>query len=81
MDEQEQIVIYEAEDGQTQIFVQLKEETIWLTQIQMAELFDKGRTTISEHISKIFKEGELKEEEVCRDFRHTMQHGAMKGKS
>lgn len=81
MDKQEQIVIYQAEDGQTQILVQLKEETIWLTQIQMAELFDKGRTTISEHISKIFKEGELKEEEVCRDFRHTTQHGAIKGKS
>lgn len=81
MDKQEQIVIYESEDGQTQIVVQLKEETIWLTQIQMAELFDKGRTTITEHISKIFKEGELKEVEVCRDFRHTTQHGAMKGKS
>ncbi|MFO7672764.1 MAG: RhuM family protein [Lutibacter sp.] len=81
MDKQEQIVIYEAEDGQTQIVVQLKEETIWLTQLQMAELFDKGRTTISEHISKIFKEGELIEEEVCRDFRHTTQHGAIKGKS
>jgi len=68
---QEQIVIYQAKGGQTQIDVQLKEETIWLTQKQMSELFDKGRTTITEHIKNIFKEGELIEEEVCRNFRHT----------
>ena len=81
MKEQEQIVIYQAKDGQTQIDVQLKEETIWLTQKQMSELFDKGRTTITEHVKNIFKEGELKEEEVCRNFRHTTQHGAIKGKT
>ena len=78
MDEQEQIVIYQAKDGQTQIDVQLKEETIWLSQKQMAELFDKGRTTITEHIKNIFNEGELIEEEVCRNFRHTTQHVALK---
>ena len=71
MKEQEQIIIYQAEDGQTQIDVQLEEETIWLSQKQMAELFDKGRTTITDHIQNIFKEGELIEEEVCRNFRHT----------
>jgi len=81
MDEQEQIVIYEAKDGQTHIDVQLKDETIWLSQKQMAELFDKGRTTISEHIQNVFNERELKEKEVCRDFRHTTQHGALKGKT
>ena len=81
MNEQEQIVIYEAKDGQTHIDVQLKDETIWLSQKQMAELFDKGRTTISEHIQNIFNERELKEKEVCRDFRHTTQHGALKGKT
>jgi hypothetical protein len=47
----------------------------------MAELFDKGRTTITEHIKNIFNEGELVEEEVCRNFRHTTQHGAIKGKT
>lgn len=47
----------------------------------MAELFDKGRTTITEHIKNIFNEGELIEEEVCRDFRHTTQHGAIKEKT
>jgi len=71
MKEQEQIIIYQAEDGQTQIDVQLEEETIWLSQKQMAELFDKGRTTITDHIHNIFTEGELMEEEVCRNFRHT----------
>ena len=81
MKEQEQIIIYQAEDGQTQIDVQLEEETIWLSQKQMAELFDKGRTTITDHIQNIFTEGELNEEEVCRNFRHTTQHGAIKGKT
>ncbi|MDX1828877.1 MAG: RhuM family protein [Lutibacter sp.] len=81
MKEQEQIIIYQAEDGQTQIDVQLEEETIWLSQKQMAVLFDKGRTTIIDHIQNIFTEGELIEEEVCRNFRHTTQHGAIKGKT
>ena len=81
MKEQDQIVIYQSKNGQTQIDVQLKEETIWLSQKQMAELFDKGRTTITEHIKNIFKEEELIKEEVCRDFRHTTQHGALKGKT
>jgi hypothetical protein len=47
----------------------------------MAELFDKGRTTITEHIKNIFNEGELVEEEVCRNFRHTSQHVAINGKT
>jgi hypothetical protein len=46
----------------------------------MAELFDKGRTTINEHIKGVFQEGELEEKVVCRNFRHTTQHGAIKGK-
>jgi len=47
----------------------------------MAELFGKGRTTITEHIRNIFKEGELAEKLVCRDFRHTTPHGAIEGKT
>ena len=81
MEIKNQIEIYQAQDGSTQIDVQLEEETVWLTQAQMAVLFDKGRTTITEHISNVFKEGELIEEMVCRDFRHTTQHGAIKGKT
>ena len=71
MKEQEQIIIYQAEDGQTQIDVQLEEETIWLSQKQMAELFDKGRTTITDHIQNVSNVGKQIEEEVCRNFRHT----------
>ena len=56
-----------------------QDETVWLTQEQMAQLFGKGRTTITEHIGNIFKEGELDEEKVCRKFRHTTQHGAIEG--
>ncbi|TYB78112.1 death-on-curing protein [Bizionia saleffrena] len=81
MEIKNQIEIYEAQDGSTQINVQFEEETVWLTQAQMAELFNKGRTTITEHISNIFKEGELIEDMVCRDFRHTTKHGAVKGKT
>lgn len=81
MEIKKQIEIYQAQDGSTQINVQFEEETVWLTQAQMAELFKKGRTTITEHINNIFKEGELMEDMVCRDFRHTTQHGAIKGKT
>ena len=76
-----QIEFYQANDGSTQIIVQFEQETVWLTQAQMAELFGKGRTTITEHINNVFTEGELVEEVVCRDSRHTTQHGAIKGKS
>lgn len=47
----------------------------------MAALFGKGRSTITEHINNLFKEGELDEELVCRNFRHTTQHGAIEGKT
>ena len=78
--EQNQIVIYQTEDGQTQIDVRLENETVWLTQAQMAELFEKDRTVITRHINNVFKEGELKKEEVCAKIAHTTRHGAIKGK-
>jgi prophage maintenance system killer protein len=74
------IEIYKGKDNQTHVEVKFDEETVWLTQSQMAELFGKGRTTITEHIQNIFQEGELDEKVVCRDFRQTTQHGAIKGK-
>ena len=80
MEIKKQIEIYQANDGSTQINVQFEQDTVWLSQAQMAELFGKGRTTITEHINNVFTEGELVEEVVCRDFRHTTQHGAIKGK-
>lgn len=68
--EENQIVIYQTEDGQTQIDVRLENETVWLTQAQMAELFDKDRTVIGRHIRNIYKEGELNENGTCAKFAH-----------
>ena len=56
-------------------------ETVWLSQAQMADLFGKGRSTVTEHIQNVFEEGELEEKLVCRNFRHTTQHGAIPGKT
>ena len=81
MMEENKIIIYQTEDGQTQIDVRLENDTVWLTQAQMAELFQKDRTVITRHINNVFKEGELEKEQVCAKFAHTTRHGAMKGKS
>ncbi len=78
--EENKIVIYQTEDGQTQIDVRLENETVWLTQAQMAELFQKDRTVITRHINNVFKEGELEKEVVCAKFAHTTRHGAIEGK-
>ena len=78
---QDEIVIYQSEDGNVKVDVLFQDETVWLSQEQMALLFGKGRTTITEHISNIFSEGELQENMVCRKFRHTTQHGAIDGLS
>jgi len=74
-------VIFQTENGKVNIDVFFQDETLWLTQKRIAELFEKGRSTITEHLKKIFADGELDEKEVCRDFRHTTQHGAIAGKS
>lgn len=76
-----EILIYENQDGSIKVDVRLEEDTVWLTQDQMAQLFGKGRSTITEHIGNIFKEGELDEKVVSRKFRHTTQHGAILGKT
>ena len=57
-----EIIIYQSEDGKIKLDVRLEEKTVWLTQEQIAQLYGKGRTTITEHISNIFKEGELEKE-------------------
>lgn len=69
------IIIYQTEDGKTKIETRLEDETVWLTQAQLAELFQKNRVTITEHIRNIFNEGELEENSVCRNFRHTAGDG------
>ena len=74
-------VIFQTKNGKVNIDVFFKDETLWLTQKLIAELFEKGRSTITEHLKKIFTEGELDEKVVCRDFRHTTQHGAIEGKT
>jgi hypothetical protein len=68
-------VVFQTAQGKVNIEVFFFEETIWLTQKKMAELFEKGRSTITEHLSNIFKDGELEENSVCRDFRHTADDG------
>ena len=81
MEQNSEIIIYTDSNGTTKLQVQLENETVWLSQEQMAMLFGKGRTTITEHIGNIFKERELNEKEVCRLFRHTTKHGAIEGKT
>lgn len=72
---QEQILIYEAENGETQIDVRLKEDTVWLTQAQITSLFDRDRTVINRHINNVFKEEELERNQVCANFAHTATDG------
>jgi hypothetical protein len=76
-----QILLYQSNDGTIKVDVRVEDETVWLPQEQMGMLFGKGRSTITEHINNIFKEGELDESVVCREFRHTTQHGAIAGKN
>lgn len=69
--EKGEILIYKNQDGSIKVDVRFQEETVWLSQSQIAELFGKNKRTISEHIQNIFKEGELTEESVVRKFRTT----------
>jgi hypothetical protein len=77
---QNAFILFKTEDEKISVYVRFEEETVWLSQEQMAVLFGKGRSTITEHIRNVFKEGELNENVVCRDFRQTTQHGAIEGK-
>lgn len=76
-----EILLYQNQDGNIKIDVRLEEETVWLTQAQLCELFQKSKATISEHIKNVFQEGELDEKVVVRKFRTTTLHGAMAGKT
>jgi hypothetical protein len=68
-------IIYQTDDGKTQIEALLENENVWLTQVQMAELFQKGRSTITEHIKNLFDEEELEEHSVSRKYRLTASDG------
>jgi len=72
---QSEILIYQTEDGDTRIEARLVDESVWLTQKQMAELFLKDVRTINEHVRNIFTEGELREDSVIRKFRTTATDG------
>ena len=70
-----EFLIFQAEDKATGVQVFYENETIWATQEAIATLFDKGRTTITEHLKHIFESGELEQQSVCRKFRHTAADG------
>ena len=73
---QGEIVIYQAEDGLTKVECRFVDETVWLTQQQMAELFHTSRSNIVEHIGHIYEEGELDEVSTCRKFRQVRMEGS-----
>lgn len=73
------IIIYKTSDGETSIDVNLRNDTVWLSQAQMAELFQKDRTVIGRHIKNIFREGELEESLVCAKFASTKEYGRREG--
>ena len=67
-----QIIIYQTEDGQTRVDVRMENETVWLTQAQMASLFDKDQSVIARHIANVFKEGELDKESNMQILHNTL---------
>lgn len=76
MDENNRILIYTGQDGLIKIDVKLEEDTLWLTQAQMCELYQTSRTNVVEHIKHIYEEGELQEAATCRTFRQVRQEGS-----
>jgi len=78
---QSEIVLYTTTDGKIKIDTIFQNETIWLTQKKLAELFDVKRPVITKHLKNIFKSKELDEKVVRSILEHTTQHGAIKGKT
>lgn len=75
-----QIILYQTQDGENKIEVTLANDTVWLTADQMAELFQRNKSTISRHVRNIFEEGELNKDMVVAKYATTTQHGAIEGK-
>lgn len=73
-----EVILYKSEDGSLAIDVKLEEETVWLTQVQMAELFDKAKPTILEYIKNAYDEHKLDRESTCRKFRQVQIKGKRK---
>jgi len=76
-----EILLYTTPNGKVKVEIYLQNETIWLTQQKIADLFGVDRTVVTKHIGNIFKSGELNEQLVCANFAHTTQHGAIAGKT
>jgi len=74
-DPESQLLFYQAPDGRTRLEVRLQGETVWLTQAQMAELFQRERSVITKHIRNLFEEGELAENSVCANYAQTAADG------
>lgn len=68
-DEQSEIIIYQTNDGKNKIDVKLEGETVWLTQVQLVELYQSSKSNVSEHIKHIYEEGELEKNSTVRNFR------------
>ena len=79
--EKSEIIIYQSADGKAKIDVRMQGETVWLTQLQMVELFGRHKSVISRHINNILSEGELDEGVVVAYFATTTPHGAVEGKT
>lgn len=75
MEDNNQVIIYQSEDGETRIEVQFTGETVWVSQQQMADLYQSSRSNGVEHIKHIYEDGELDEESVVRKFRTTAADG------
>ena len=73
-----QIVIYQSEDGQTQVDVRLENETVWLTQAQMVELFQTTKQNVSLHVGNVFREGELEEKSTVKEYLTVQKEGERK---
>lgn len=78
MSDEQHIVIYESEDGQSHLDVRLEEETVWLTQAQIAMLFETTPQNITMHLNNVFDEGELDENSTCKDFLQVREEGKRK---
>ncbi len=75
-EENTEIVLFNTDDGKIRIDVLFENETVWLSQEQMAQLFEKGRSTVAEHIGNVYEEGELVQNRTCRKFRQVRKEGA-----
>lgn len=80
-DRKGEIILYQTEDGNSRIEVRLQGDTVWLNLDQLAELFQRNKSTISRHIRNVFKDGELSKDMVVAFFATTTQHGAIDGKT